>query len=261
MIARLREELVLFLLALQFLTRLPLPAELGWSPERFAATPRWYPAVGALLGAIRGLVWLAAAALFPPVIAALLTVAAGLLATGAFHQDGLADTIDGLGGGSSRERVLAIMRDSRIGTYGAAALGLALALEVACLASLPTTLVPPALVAAEAASRAALVGVVADSTYVREEGVGKPVAGGVSSTGLLIASACGLLATLPFAGLAGWGAWGAGLLGLLLGRALVRRAFEKRLGGYTGDCLGAVQQAAFLGFLLGAVAGSRTWGG
>lgn len=261
MIARLREELVLFLLALQFLTRLPLPAELGWSPERFAATPRWYPAVGALLGLARGLVWLATAALFPAPIAALLTVGAGLLLTGAFHQDGLADTIDGLGGGTSRERALEIMRDSRIGTYGTAALVLAIALEVGCLAHLEAALVPSVLLAAEATSRAAVVRVVAGSTYVREEGVGKPVAGGVSTAGLLLAAGFGLLASAPLLVHGGWPPWVGGLFGLLAGAGGMRRAFETRLGGYTGDCLGAVQQAAYLGFLLGALAANRAWAG
>ncbi len=261
MIGRLREEFLLFLLALQFLTRLPLPAELAWSADRFSRTPRWYPAVGALVGGLQAVFWFGAAMVFPPTIAAILTVASALLLTGAFHEDGFADAVDGLGGGTTREHVLEIMRDSRIGTYGAAALGLALALKIACLAVLPAAAVPAVLIATEAASRAASVEVIATGRYLRDSGIAKPVANGLDADGLRLARASAGLALLPALLVLPATASAAALVGLLLGYAATRRAFERRLGGYTGDCLGAVQQAALLGFLLGAVAGSRAWAG
>ncbi|MBP7241114.1 adenosylcobinamide-GDP ribazoletransferase [Amaricoccus sp.] len=251
--ARLGEEWAIFLLAVQFLTRLPLPRELGWTPARMAATPRWHPAVGALVGALAGAVFWAAGLVWPPAVAALLAVAAGLLATGAFHEDGLADACDGLGGGTARERALEIMRDSRIGTYGAAALTLILAGRILVLASLPVALAPLALVAGHAASRASSVLVLATSRYVRDHGTGKPVSSGVGPRSLAVALACGLAAVLPLA-LAAPLAAVAGLGGLALGHVLMRSRFERRLGGYTGDCLGAVQQTSEIGFYLGALA-------
>lgn len=245
---RLRHEAAVFLLALQFLTRLPLP-DPGFTPARLAATPRWLPAAGVLIGALTALAWLAAAALFPPVLAALLATAFGLLLTGCFHEDGFADACDGLGGGASRDRALEIMRDSRLGTYGAAGLGMMLATRVATLAALGP-LVPAALIAGHAASRASAVVVIATAAYVRDHGTGKPVAEGLSPRALAFALACG---ALPLALLPPLLALG-GLAGLVLGHLAMRRVFLRKLGGYTGDCLGAVQQTSEIGFYLGLLA-------
>jgi adenosylcobinamide-GDP ribazoletransferase len=251
---RLADERAVFLLALQFLTRLPLPADVGYTPARMAATPRWHPGVGAVVGALSGLAFALAALLFPPTLAALIATAAGLLLTGAFHEDGLADACDGLGGGATRERALAIMRDSRIGTYGAAGLGLALAAKVLALGALPVAATPLVLVAGHAASRGSAVAVIASAAYVRDHGTAKPVAEGIGPGGLAFALATGGLAllavalALPPATVAG------GLLGLGLGHVAMRSRFERRLGGYTGDCLGAVQQASELGLYLGVLA-------
>ena len=247
--ARARDEAAVFLLALQFLTRLPVPAR-GYTPARLAATPRWLPAVGALIGGLVALAWLAAAAVFPPVLAVLLATAFGLLLTGCFHEDGFADACDGLGGGATRAKALEIMRDSRLGTYGAAGLGMMLATRVAALAALPGGLVPLALVAGHAASRASAVVVIATSVYVRDHGTGKPVATGLGRAGLAFALACGLAPLLLQPPLAALG----GLAGLILGHLAMRRTYQSKLGGYTGDCLGAVQQASEVGFTLGLLA-------
>jgi adenosylcobinamide-GDP ribazoletransferase len=228
---RLAEEWIVFLLALQFLTRLPLPAELGWSEARMAATPRWHPAVGALVGAAAAAVYWAAVQVFPPLLAVLLSTAAGVLLTGAFHEDGFADACDGLGGGTTRERALAIMRDSRLGTYGALGLGLMLAGKVAALAALPPAAVPVVLVAGHAASRASSVAVLATSAYVRDHGTGKPVAGGIGPRGLVLALGTGAAAVLACArtarGDGGRGAGGAGARPL--GDAAGLRAAARRL--------------------------------
>lgn len=247
--ARLRNEAAVFLLALQFLTRLPLPAR-GYTTARMAATPRWLPAVGALIGGLVALAWLAAASVFPPVLAVLLATAVSLLLTGCFHEDGFADACDGLGGGATKARALEIMRDSRLGTYGMAALAMMLATKVATLAALPGALIPLALVAGHAASRASAVVVIASSTYVRDHGTGKPVATGLSRRGLAFALACGLAPVLFLPPIAALG----GLAGLILGHLAMRRAFQRKLGGYTGDCLGAVQQVSEVGFYIGLLA-------
>ena len=252
--ARIAAEWAIFLLALQFLTRLPVPADPGYTPERFAATPRWHPAVGALVGALAGLAFWLAALVYPPVLAALLSTAASLLLTGCFHEDGFADACDGLGGGATRARALEIMRDSRLGTYGAAGLGLMLGGKILALAALPVPAAPMVLIAAHAASRASSVFVLATSAYVRDQGTGKPVAEGVRGGGLAFALTTGALSVAALAPVLSPAAALGGLLGLALGHLAMRSRFERRLGGYTGDCLGAVQQTSEIGFLLGVLA-------
>ncbi|MBT8474546.1 MAG: adenosylcobinamide-GDP ribazoletransferase [Rhodobacteraceae bacterium] len=251
--ARFAEEWVIFLLAVQFLTRLPVPADPGYSEARMEATPRWYPAVGAVVGAIAALVFLLAAKIFDgALVPVLLSTAAGIIATGAFHEDGFADCCDGLGGAVTRERALEIMRDSRLGTYGAAGLGLLLAVKVAALSGIAPALLPAVLIAGHAASRTSSVLVIATSEYVRDHGTGKPIARGTS--GLLLAVAFGVAALIPLALIAGGQVAAAALLGLVLGHVAMRRVFERRLGGYTGDCLGAVQQVSETGLYLGVLA-------
>lgn len=238
-----------FLLALGFLTRLPIP-DPGYTPERMAVSIRWYPAVGAIIGFATGLVFLLAALMLPTQIAVLLSVAAGLLLTGALHEDGLADCCDGLGGGQTRERTLEIMRDSRIGTYGVLGLGVVLATKVTALAHLPYA-VFWALIAGHALSRAMMVLIITTSDYAREAGAAKDVAGGLDRLGTHIAVAIVAAALIPLMIALPISSVLFGLIGLALGYSLMRRAYEARLGGYTGDCLGAVQQISELGFYVG----------
>ncbi len=251
---RWQEERAVFLLTVQFLTRLPVRDPGLWSPARMARIPAWFPAVGVLTGGLMAAVWLAAATLWPPTLAALIAVAAGLLLTGAFHEDGFADACDGLGGGATREQALEIMRDSRLGTYGAAGLGLMLAGRILALAALPPVAGAVTLVAAQALSRASAVLAIATGRYARDHGTAKPVQEGVAPRDLAIAlataaaiAALTLLALPPMALLAG-------LAGATLGHLIMRAYYARKLGGYTGDCLGAVQQCSELGFFLGVLA-------
>lgn len=253
MIKRCQEEWVLFMLALQFLTRLPLPANLGYSPQRFAASPRYYPLVGLLVGALAALTFGLSLLAFDPLLAALLSTVASIVFTGAFHEDGFADACDGLGGSVSKERTLEIMKDSRLGTYGTLGLGLMVALKVIILARMPTDSTLPLLILAHAASRASSVVVVATSRYVREQGTAKPVASGIDPFGLTVALSTTALALGTGSYWLGGPIVWAGLAGLCLGHCWMRQIFESRLGGYTGDCLGAVQQTSEAGFYLGAL--------
>jgi adenosylcobinamide-GDP ribazoletransferase len=250
----LAREWSILLLATQFLTRLPLPADIGFTPDRLAATPRYYPLVGGLIGAIGAVVFWLADCIFPGAVAVLASMAATLIVTGAFHEDGLADMADGIGGGATRAHALDIMKDSRIGTYGACGLFGALAVKAAALVSLPGALVPVVLIVGHALSRSSSVLMIATSRYVRDEGTGKPVAAGISRAGLFVALAISaalagiVLLTAPQQmGLVA-------LTGLSIGHVAARACFERKLGGYTGDCLGAVQQVSELGFYLGALA-------
>jgi adenosylcobinamide-GDP ribazoletransferase len=246
------EEARRFLLALQFLTRIPLPVDPGYSEARLAASVRYYPAVGALIGIATGAVLLAASAVAPPALAALAATATAIALTGGLHEDGLADTWDALGGSADRNRALQIMRDSRIGSYGALALILAIAARVLVLAALPPWTAAAALVAGHAASRASIVVVIATSRYARTEGSASALAGSASGTTQAVAAAGAALAMLPMLAFAGWATLGF-VLGLAAGHIMMRRRFEARLGGYTGDCLGAVQQTSEIGALAGLV--------
>ena len=251
---RAREELAAFLLAVVFLTRLPVRSRHLATEARLAAAPRYHPIVGALIGAFSGGVFWIAHLAFPASLAVVLAVAASVLATGALHEDGFADTCDGLGGGADRERALEIMRDSRLGTYGAAGLGLMLAAKVLALAAAPAEAVPWLLVAAHAASRASAVQALATGTYARDAGIAVPVAGAVGRGSLVFALATGTAATGVLLGVAAPAAVLAGLGGLAAGHVAMRVLYERKLGGYTGDCLGAVQQTSELGMYLGVVA-------
>ena len=150
-------ELRLFFIALQFLTRVPVPAWVGFEPMWLNQSARYFPLVGSCVGLVgAGVLW-ASSLVFPPAVGVGLSMAATLVMTGGFHEDGLADTFDALGGAVSRERALEIMKDSRIGSYGALALVVVLGTKAAALASLPLALALPAGLFAHTASRAAAI--------------------------------------------------------------------------------------------------------
>ncbi|MEO8243639.1 MAG: adenosylcobinamide-GDP ribazoletransferase [bacterium] len=250
----LKAELPPFLLALQFLTRLRVPMEVDFTPAAQAASPRWYAGVGLVVGLITGVIYWGAALLVPPVLAVLVAMAVGLIVTGGLHEDGFADACDGLGGVRPKERVLEIMRDSRIGTYGVLGLGMMLATRVAALTVLPGLAVPFVLIAGHAVSRASMLWVMASSDYVRPEGAASGVASGLDQRAVVTGFATAGLAVLPLLFVLPVLAVLVGLLGLAAGHYAMRRRFESRLGGYTGDCLGAVQQCSEIGFYIGLVA-------
>ena len=251
LIAALRANRAAFLLALQFLTRLRVPV--AFSPEALRESPRWYPSVGVVVGLLAGAVYWIVALRFSPTLAALAATAAAIMVTGALHEDGLADLCDGLGGHASRDRALAIMRDSRIGTYGTLGLGLMLAARITALAALPNAAVPFVLIAGHAASRASMLWVMATVRYARDTGAASGVAGGVDSRALQIGLITAALAAVPLIFVLPIAAIAMGAVGLVAAHYAIRQRFENRLGGYTGDCLGAVQQFSELGFYLGTL--------
>ncbi len=240
----LRDEAASALFALQFLTRIPIPGRLAFSPAREHGAVKYYAWVGALIGGIAALVLWLSLQIFPPIVAVVLSLAATLAITGAFHEDGLADTFDGIGGGRDPQKILEIMRDSRIGTYGACALFIVLTLKVAALTLLSATDVGfvTACLVGHCWSRGSSVLVIATSCYVRGDGLAKPTARGISVGGLGMTLLIMLgVGAAGYALLGGW-AMAAALMGLLLGHVASRLVFESKLKGYTGDCLGATQQ-------------------
>ncbi|MEM6710219.1 MAG: adenosylcobinamide-GDP ribazoletransferase [Pseudomonadota bacterium] len=250
---RLTNELAIFALAVQFLTRVPIPVGDAYSEQRLAQAPRYYPLVGLCVGAVCAGAFELAMLVFPQLVTVLLTVAIGLMLTGAFHEDGLADTFDSFGA-IDKDKALSVMRDSRIGTYGAAALGTALALKVATLHELAPETVAAALIAAHGLSRLSAVLVIASSTYVRDQGAGKPTAAGIDRHSLGIAITTGVIVLLTLVQVIGPGATIGLLLFIIGGHFGMRALFERRLGGYTGDTLGAVQQVSELSVYLAVLA-------
>ena len=248
-----RRELALALTAGGFLTRLPLPAPADRDPRRMAASLRWFPAVGLLIGAVGAAVFLLAGTLLGPVPALVVSTAAVAALTGALHEDGLADTLDGLGG-ATRERALAIMRESAIGTYGALGLGLVVAARIAALAGMGPGAAAATLVAGHGLSRLSPVLVVATSRYVRPSGTAGFAASGVASGDLAVAGATGIVTLVALGAVLGPLVALGAAAGMVLGHALARALFERRLSGYTGDCLGATQQLSEVGLILGVAA-------
>lgn len=249
-------QLRLFCIALQFFTRLPIPRWVGFEPGWLQHAVRYFPAVGWVVAAVTATVYALAALLWPQAVAVLLSTIAGIYLTGAFHEDGFADVCDGFGGGITQQRVLEIMQDSRVGAYGAIGIALLLALKCVLLASLPATGVAIALLLAHPLSRLLATALIWRLTYVKAEGKAKPLAQQMSSAEFLIAA---LSVALPAAialaqGWVGWRVLGAGAICAALATAFLARKFVQRIGGYTGDCLGAVQQVAEVAFYLGLLA-------
>jgi len=246
----------LLILALRFLTVVPVPGRESESASALGRAAWWFPVVGLMLGGVLAIAALAVDALFPPLVSAALLVTGWKAATGGIHLDGLADSLDGLAGRDAARR-LAIMRDSRIGVFGAAGLILFLLLAVAALAGLSTSLRLRVLVLAPVIGRVTplLAGAwLAPATP--GQGLGAAFAAGLSRwAGLAhVAAGCALAAWLL-------GGWGVALAAAAWGVALLVAAFvARRLGGLTGDVLGAVVEVAELGALLGAAAAAhRGW--
>lgn len=267
-----RYQLELFFTALGFFTRIPVPAWVPWSAERMNHAARYFALVGWVVGAAGALGYLALASLLPPGVAVILSMALTIRLTGAFHEDGFADSCDGLGGGWDKAQVLAIMKDSRIGSYGTIGMVLMLLAKAAALVELadpaalaplagsaasvpPADTVPPgvgvalALLVAHPLSRLAATVVMHRLPYVRADDSAKSaaVARPLAAPELALAAACGLLPLLLLPP--------ASALGALLAAAAVTvwtaRLFRRQLGGYTGDLLGATQQASELAIYLG----------
>lgn len=246
----LAHQVRLLVCAVQFLTRVPIPALKASEPDWITRSARYFPLVGQGVGAVCAGVLLIGDRLWSAPVGAILAIAAGLLITGAFHEDGLADTADGLGGGQTPARRLEIMKDSRIGTYGVCALVGVLALKAAVLAGTPA--VAALLLAAHGLGRAAAVAVMRLTPYAPsgEAGKWKPVPQGVRTGEVIVAL---LIAAWPLA-LLPPGAILAGLAGGALLAILLTLTARRLIGGHTGDVLGAVEQVFELGFLLGATA-------
>lgn len=255
-LGRLAHELRLAAVALQFLSRIPVPPVVGFQPEWLHRCVRHFPLAGALIGAAGAAVLALAHALWPPLVAATLAVAFSVWLTAAFHEDGLADTFDALLGAAGRERALVIMKDSRVGAFGAMALVLALLSKVALLALLGSVdggLMAVSLFAAHVCSRTWPLLLIRCMPHVGDAAgsKSKPLADQISNASLLVALAWFAAAAALVLWLTEGVAWWAPVLASLLALLWMGRLLWRRLQGFTGDGLGATQQICELAFYLG----------
>ncbi len=245
------------LLAVQFLTRLPVPILNRLTGEQAAAglarAMAWLPPVGTLIGAMTAGVFVVAGWLWPPLVAAILALIVEALLTGAFHEDAVADFCDAFGGTASGERALTIMKDSRIGSYGALGLGLTVVLRIAAIVALPAPVAAAAIIGAATAGRLCAVTLAAIVAPVGS-GAGMAVrAGRMPPARLALAGVLALPGLAPILWLRPGvtGAAGAAMLLLLF---WLRRFLLARIGGSTGDCLGFAAAMGQLALLLAVAA-------
>ena len=249
----------LFFIALQFFTRIQIPGWVGFEEQWLHQASRYFVLVGTLIGALGAAMYFVCSLLLPQMVAVLLSTIFTIYLTGAFHEDGFADVCDGFGGTVTAERTLEIMKDSRIGAYGAIGITLMLALKCSALFYLPSSAVMVALVLGHALSRLASTALIWSLNYVRAEGKAKPLAQHMSTGEFVTAVVCAMLpvVVVVYWGWISWLSLACGLLGVIVSAIWMARVFVRRIGGYTGDCLGAVQQLTEVFFYLGILSSLR----
>jgi adenosylcobinamide-GDP ribazoletransferase len=234
----------LFLLALSFYTRLPHPQSLDYRQLPQAVV--YLPLLGWLVGGISAVVFYLADLVCPQLTAVVLALITGILLTGALHEDGFADVCDGFGGGIDKQSILDIMKDSHIGVYGVLGLLLMLLLKISLLVAMPSSAVPLVLLAGQSVSRLSPLLLMQRYEYAR--GQDSKASGAVYKPNPQELSFATIIALLPLALLPILCALA--MIPVLLATALLGRYFYRRIGGYTGDCLGASQQVADTVFYL-----------
>jgi adenosylcobinamide-GDP ribazoletransferase len=247
----LRREVRLLTAAFSFFTRVRLNGAASVTPDELRAAARYFPVIGWFVGGLGAAVWWLAQRVWPSDVAVVLSIGATVLVTGAMHEDAFTDVCDGFGGAHERSRVLAIMHDSRVGAFGVIGIVLLLGLKALALAHVPTTWMIATLVAGHTVSRWAALTIMTTEVYVREEPDAKarPMAAPFQGGALLFATVAGIapLFLLP-------PRFAVAMIGLVAARWLLGRWFRQRLGGYTGDCLGATQQLSEVVFYLSVLA-------
>lgn len=244
-----KEEVKIFFTAVMFYTRIPCPNNIDHHPDYINKATRYFPLMGWIVGGISFLFYWASALLFDSNIALVVMLAAGILVTGAFHEDGFADVCDGFGGGWTKERILTIMKDSQIGAYGAIGIVLLLLLKYVGLQHLiiqPFNNAEVALIfiTYHSLARLTAINIVFTATYARddERSKAKPIAKAHSYKEIVGAYFFGIAPLLLLCYVHYNFLWV--IIPLIITCLLARRYFNKWLQGYTGDCLGAVEQLA-----------------
>ena len=244
-----RVEVELLSAALGFYTRLPVPASMSMNSAKLAASHKYLPAIGILVAGVSSLIMVLANKVWPIEIAIVLSMASSVVMTGAFHEDGLADSCDGFGGGYEAKQVIRIMRDSRIGSFGALGLMAVLSLKFLSLRSMGLDLAVVSLFIGHSLSRLVALLMRASLPYASEEGKVREAVIPSSGKELWLPS---IIAAIPLI------MYPQVILLMLVISLIVflmaRFYFTRRLGGYTGDALGALQQVTEVALLLGLTA-------
>ncbi len=245
------KELKIFLTSLMFFSKIPVFKKFEVTEELQNKSIRYFPLVGLILGGLGAFSFFLLSEVLPFNLCILLAMAFMIFLSGAFHEDGFADFCDGYGGGYTKERILAIMKDSRVGTYGVVGVVMVLGIRFYSLINIPSNLLILSLIAANAFSRLVPVFLIATAQYVRDDETSKSrsVASHVDPVSFLIAFVCGVfpLVFIP---------WRSILIIVLLSAVclmLFRYYVIRKTGGYTGDALGALQQIIEVCFYLAII--------
>jgi adenosylcobinamide-GDP ribazoletransferase len=239
-------QLMIFLNAVMFYTRIPVPSWMTHDEVMLNKATIYFPVIGWIVGGVAALSLWGFGFLWPWPVAVLLSMIVSVLLTGAFHEDGFSDVCDGFGGGWTQLRILEIMKDSRVGVYGVAGLGLMLGLKFLLLQSFGLQQALIALVLAHPLSRFTALTFIYTHEYCREDALSKvkPLAKQLQLSEMLLAL---VFAVIPLLGLVIWQSelmYLGVAIPLVLVKLYLGRYFQKWIQGYTGDCLGATQQVA-----------------
>jgi len=242
----------IFLIAVMFYTRIPIPFSVNHSQAMLDESSRYFPFIGWIVGGLSALVFVLAYKIFPLQVALIISMISSIMITGAFHEDGFADVCDGFGGGMKSQDILTIMKDSRIGTYGTIGLIFILLFKYILLLEMSPQWIPFVLIAAHSTSRFAANIFKYTHNYVKEneDSKAKPMSKRISPMNLGVSALFGLLPLLLFK------QFSIILvpLSMLCVLLLLSRYFQQRIGGFTGDCLGATQQVCEIIFYLSYLA-------
>ena len=236
----------IFLNSLMFYTRIPVPSWMKHDEDMLNKATVYFPVIGWIVAGISSLVFYGASLIFNPDISIILSMVASVLTTGAFHEDGFADVCDGFGGGWTKEKILDIMKDSRVGTYGSVGLILILALKFYSLEFLDNQTLIWTLFIAHAISRFVALSFIFTLDYVREDALSKakPIAKKMPVKDLSIAFCLAIIPLLIYIIITANFFLLLIIPPLILVHLYLGYYFKKWIGGYTGDCLGATQQVS-----------------
>ncbi|ALU26440.1 MULTISPECIES: adenosylcobinamide-GDP ribazoletransferase [Myroides] len=239
-----RKELTYFLTAVMFFTRIPIPFKVPYSHEIMNKSQKYFPLIGYLVGGMAVLVYWVTSYLFSADIAIVLSMVSTVLLTGAFHEDGFTDVCDSFGGGYGKEKIMTIMKDSRIGAYGVIGIVLLLLLKFLALhniAELSTSFLLVVMLNGHITSRFHAATAIYTHRYVRDtdDSKSKPMANQKLSYSSLLFSL--ILAIVPYILFDNW-LFIIAFFVSYIGKIYLTMYFKKHIGGYTGDCLGTIQQ-------------------
>ncbi|MBP2832967.1 adenosylcobinamide-GDP ribazoletransferase [Aquimarina sp. U1-2] len=243
-----KKEIHIFFTALMFFTRIPCPKWVNHDPDYLQLSAKYFPLVGIIIGSIGATVFYLFSFIYSVDIALLLSMFSTIYTTGAFHEDGFADVCDGFGGGWTKEKILHIMKDSRLGTYGTVGLLILLALKFATLREIEMFYIPLVLLSGHSLSRFIATTLIYSHDYVRDidQSKAKPAAKGMHLRTLLISGIFGIIPLFVFQN-----PWVfLTLIPMYLSKMYLGHKFKKWIGGQTGDCAGAVQQLSEVIFYL-----------